>query len=123
MAPVTLRRALAELGAHPTDSGAERRTLRWLTAEGLAPDETQFPIRCSDGVTVRADFAWVGQRVSLEYLGDRWHSLPSDLAKDAVRTNGVVTAGWLQLVLTEAQLTARDPRFLTQLRAALAGRG
>ena len=118
-----LRRVLDQLEGVDTDSGSEWETLAWLRAEGLAPDTTQHPIRCSDGVTVHADLAWIPERVSVEYLGDRWHSLPSAVATDAVRTNGVVTVGWLQLLLTREQLRRRDRRFLRQLRHALASRG
>ena len=68
---------------------------------------------------VHADFAWTAPQVCVEYLGDRWHSLPGDVATDAVRTNGVTTAGWFQLLLTGRQLDGRDPRFIDQLRAAI----
>ena len=118
-----LDRVLTQLDGRRTDSGEEREALEWLISLGLEPDETQYPIRCSDGVVIHADFAWIQQRVALEYLGDRWHSLPSAVSTDAVRSNGVVTAGWLQLLLTRDQLRRRDVRFVRQLRGALAERG
>ena len=104
-----LRRVAAKLREDPTDSGEERTALAWLIDEGLAPDKTQHRVRCSDGVDVHGDFAYLPERVSVEYLGSRWHSLPEVVTTDALRSNGAVTAGWFRLLLTDRQLEARDP--------------
>ena len=120
----TVERTACDVAGRRADRWPEERDAwAWLMAEGLPPDEMQFPVLCSDGVEVRADFAWLPERVSIEYLGGRWHSLPQDVATDAVRSNGIVTAGWFQLLLTKRQLERRDRRFLEQLRGVLAQRG
>lgn len=70
-------------------------------------------------MTVELDIAYPDEQVFVDCLGFPWHSLPSALALDTVRGNGVVAAGWVCLGLTQEQFARRCPVFLRQLRTML----
>lgn len=79
-------------------------------------------MRAEDDVLCELDIAYPDEMVYVDCRGFPFHSLPSALCLDDVRTNGIVAAGWLGLALDEPQLAARSATFLRQLRGLLAAR-
>lgn len=117
-----LRRVLDQLDGTSSGSQFERGVRGWLQANGLPPHPCLYPIVAEDGVPVELDIAYPDEMVYVDCRGFPFHSLPEVLVTDSVRANGVVAAGWLQLVLTQEQYACRDPRFLRQLRGLLEAR-
>jgi very-short-patch-repair endonuclease len=75
--------------------------------------------RSGDGPTfvARVDFAWVAQRLALEYDG-LWHAEPGQFRRDRDRLNRLTAAGWRVVFVTAADLH-RPELLLARLRAAL----
>ncbi|TNH31051.1 hypothetical protein FHG89_04490 [Micromonospora orduensis] len=110
---------LADPGAQsPPESQLRVR----LVLGGLPRPVTRQPIRVAGGLVLHPDLAWPEFRVALEYDG-RWHSDPQQLHRDRRRLNLLVGAGWLVLHVTSRRLHGEFPAVLSEVRAALIGRG
>lgn len=117
-----LRAVLEQLQGSSSDSGFERRSRAWLCEAGLPPHPCLYPVRAEDDVLCELDIAYPEEMVYVDCRGFPFHSLPSALCIDDVRSNGIVAAGWLGLALDEPQLAARSSTFLRQLRSLLSAR-
>jgi hypothetical protein len=99
--PMTLRRVLAArvVGYDPGESELEGRIRRIIDRCGLPAPVQQFEVRLPSG-RYRIDFAWPIERVFLEGNGFGFHSMASDLDRDARRQNDLVADGWRPIEIT-----------------------
>ena len=92
-------------GYDPGDSPLETRIVQVIREHGFPAPEQQFRIG-----RYRLDFAYPAARVFLEGNGFGFHSMASDLDRDAVRQNTLVGLGWRPLTFTwrmsDAQIVA-----------------
>ncbi len=107
---VTLADGLAE-------SPQETRLRLVLGASDLPDPVAQFEVRDGPTFVARVDFAWVAQRLALEYDG-LWHAEPGQFRRDRDRLNRLTAAGWRVVFVTAADLH-RPELLLARLRAAL----
>lgn len=78
-----------------------------LVAAGLAPDESQFPIRDEHGdLVARVDFVYLKARLIVEVDGFEFHRERADYRKDRRRGNAFCRADWALL-----RFTWEDVRF------------
>jgi len=104
-------RALLErhqLGA--TDSRWEICTAQLLEAEGFGAPVRQHPIHADGKLIARADLAYPGVKLVIEYDSDQWHDGTARRHRDAARRNRLRSLGWTVIEVTPAQL--RDPKRL-----------
>lgn len=86
-------------GYDPGESTLEARIMLLLIENSL-PMPTQQHRLEFDRARYRLDFAWPDRRVYLEGNGFGWHSLSSDLDRDARRPNELVLDGWRPIEIT-----------------------
>ncbi|NUT23475.1 MAG: hypothetical protein HOV77_30255 [Hamadaea sp.] len=111
---------LADGGA---ESPGESRGRLMLVTNGVPRPVTQFVITHRGAFIARVDMAWPDYRVALEYDGFEYHSSRSDLARDRVRLNQQVLAGWLVIHVTGDRLRRDLPAVVAEVLAALRKRG
>lgn len=106
--------------ASPLADSPMESVLRWLIHDaGLPMPVLQHPVRDSGGVVVAAaDMAWPERKVLVEFDGDV-HRERKTFVKDRRRQNRVVTAGWLILRFTSADVYGDPEGVLAQIRKAL----
>ncbi|MPZ89002.1 MAG: hypothetical protein GEU81_13215 [Nitriliruptorales bacterium] len=116
-----LRAVLEQLSGTSSDSGFERRARSWLCDRGLPPHPCLYPVRAEDDVVVELDIAYPDEMVFIDCHGFPWHSSPSSLLTDNIRSNGLAALDWVGLRLDEEQLAtpSRAAVFLRQLRRLL----
>jgi hypothetical protein len=103
----SLRSLLAQRNLGVTDSGWEVRTAQLLVAAGFPEPTRQHPIRDRTGKEIaRADLAYPGAMLVLEYDSNEWHSGVTRRHRDAERRNRLRALGWTVLEVTPAQLGA-----------------
>jgi very-short-patch-repair endonuclease len=108
-----LRELLGERTFRLTDSELERRFLRLVGETGLPIPLTQQRLN-----GFRVDFVWPDLRLVVETDGLTYHRTPAQQARDRVRDQAHLAAGFTPLRFTHAQV-----RFRGRLRALHAGRG
>lgn len=128
---------LTEAAAALTGPGCRRVQQAVGRADGLAgsPQETrlrlllhgsalprpvaQHDVHDADGRWIaRVDFAWLEQKLALEYEGV-WHGERQQVARDRARLNKLTAAGWTVVFVTAADLL--DPvQLVARVGAALA---
>ncbi len=96
----SLRRILDRRTFTLTDSELERRFLRLVRRAGLPTPKTQQRVN-----GLRVDFFWPELLLVVETDGLRYHRTASQQAKDRVRDQVLVTAGFTVLRFTHAQVT------------------
>ncbi|MBI5089164.1 MAG: hypothetical protein HZB15_09990 [Actinobacteria bacterium] len=113
-----LRRVLAARipGYDPGESELEARIRRVLDRASLPAPVHQH--RVSFGPRrYRIDFAWPDRKVFLEGNGFGFHSIATDLDRDARRQNELVLEGWRPIEITwrmsDAEIATTLRRFLT----------
>ena len=96
-----LRRVLAARlpGYDPGESELEARIARLIDQAGLAKPTQQHRVQFGRD-RYRIDFAWPDRKVYLEGNGFGFHSLSSDLDRDARRQNRLVLGGWRPIEIT-----------------------
>jgi hypothetical protein len=106
--------------ADPRAESPMESVVRWLFhAGGLPAPELQYVVRDAAGVFLaRADFAWLQQRVLVEFDGDL-HRERDVFVKDVRRQNGVVAAGWTMLRYTSADALGRADDMVAEVRRAV----
>jgi very-short-patch-repair endonuclease len=94
--------------------------LRWLLlAAGVPAPELQFVVRSPDGRFLgRADMAWPGRRVLVEFDGDI-HRDRAVFVNDLRRQNQLIAAGWTVLRFTSADVLGRPDEVVAAIRRAL----
>jgi hypothetical protein len=126
-----------QLGLRPTGRGSARArdvlpvgdaraespmesVLRWLIHEASLPAPVlQHTIRDPDGAFLgRADLAWPGHKVIVEFDGDV-HRERAVFVNDVRRQNRLVAAGWLMLRFTSADVLGRPGDVVAEIRRAL----
>ncbi len=98
-------RRVAELADGRAASRPESMVRVLLHLADLYP-EIQYTITDAEGDVARVDFAFVDQRVAVEYDGE-WHALRTQLTKDRRRMNRIDAAGW-RIVFITADMLAGD---------------
>lgn len=86
-------------GYDPGESQLEARIMLVLIDNGLPLPSQQHKIEIGDR-RYRLDFAWPERMLYLEGNGFGWHSLSSDLDRDARRQNELVLQGWCPIEIT-----------------------
>jgi hypothetical protein len=97
----TLRKVLARRlpGYDPGESALEARIMRVIDRNGIPRPEQQYRLTFGSR-RYRLDFAWPDQHVYLEGNGFGFHSLTTDLDRDARRQNDLVADGWVPIEIT-----------------------
>jgi very-short-patch-repair endonuclease len=94
--------------------------LRWLLhAAGVPAPALQFGIVTPDG-TFRADLAWPGRKVLVEFDGDV-HRQRAVFVGDLRRQNALVAAGWTVLRFSSADVLGRPREVVAAVLRALRG--
>jgi very-short-patch-repair endonuclease len=107
-----LRRLLDRRTFALTDSALERRFLRLVRQAHLPAPKTQQRVN-----GFRVDFLWSRLRLIVETDGLRYHRTPSQQAKDRVRDQVLVAAGFIVLRFTHAQVTFEPAHVVETLRS------
>ena len=89
-----------------------------LMEAGIAPPDLQTRIETPSGA-VRVDFCWPEQRVVLEAEGFLTHGQRDALARDCVRGNGIVLAGYTLLRVAWEHVTVAPSYVVGIVAAAL----
>jgi very-short-patch-repair endonuclease len=95
-----------------TDSELERRFFRLVRRARLPTPKTQQWVS-----GFRVDFFWPELQLVVETDGLRYHRTPSQQAKDRVRDQMLVAAGFVVLRFTHAQVTYEPQHVVQTLRA------
>jgi very-short-patch-repair endonuclease len=101
------------------DSGWEVRTAQVLEAAGFGPPVRQHPIYDGAAVVARADLAYPGAKLVIEYDSDQWHSGTERRHADAARRNRLRALGWTVIEVTPATLR-RPTQLLSAVETVLA---
>ena len=96
------------------ESTKERQVLGWLRSAGLEPVQQHRVV--INGKRRRLDFAFVDEKVGLEYQGFKDHTVYGTFADDFDRATEFTLAGWLLIFYTGETTKATA---LRQVRAAL----
>jgi very-short-patch-repair endonuclease len=108
---VAQARRVVELADGRAASRPESMVRVLLRMAGLDP-EVQYTITDAEGEVARVDFAFIEQRVAVEYDGE-WHALRMQLTKDRRRMNRIDAAGW-HIVFITADMLKGDGREAVQ---------
>jgi very-short-patch-repair endonuclease len=65
------------------------------------------------------DLAYPAHRVAIEYEGEHHLTDPAQWAKDILRYERLIAAGWLPIRVTKDELFRHPDRLVTRVRAAL----
>jgi very-short-patch-repair endonuclease len=109
----SLRRILDRRTFALTDSELERRFLRLVGRARLPVPKTQQRV-----AGFRVDFFWPDLRLVVETDGLRYHRTASQQARDRVRDQALVAAGFTVLRFTHAQVTYEPDHVVAILKAA-----
>ncbi|WP_138734839.1 endonuclease domain-containing protein [Modestobacter excelsi] len=112
-----LAREVVALADGLAESPQETRLRLVLHASDLPDPVAQYVVRDGRAFVARVDFAWVAQRLALEYDGI-WHAEPGQFRRDRERLNRLTAAGWRVVFVTAADLR-RPELLLARLRAEL----
>jgi very-short-patch-repair endonuclease len=111
-----LRRILDRRTYRLTDSELERRFLRVIRRGRLPEPLTQRRVN-----GLRVDFYWPDLRLIVETDGLRYHRTPTQQAKDRVRDQRLLAAGFTVLRFTYAQVAFEPDEVIATLRAVANG--
>jgi very-short-patch-repair endonuclease len=110
----TLRRLLDQRTFRLTDSELERLFLRLVRRAGLPQPLTQQRVN-----GFRVDFYWPDLGLVVETDGLRYHRTPSQQARDRLRDQAHVAAGFIVLRFTHAQIRFESKDVIRTLRAVV----
>jgi hypothetical protein len=101
---------LDERAAGPPASASrlERLLFKIIADAGLPPTQPQYSFPGRQVVQGCVDAAYPTFGVAIEADGRRWHARRADLARDRLRDNEAVRAGWVTLRFMEPELRC-DP--------------
>lgn len=91
---IVVVRALIPLARPHAESPMESEARLVMHDGGLPEPTLQYEIVDRDGGRWRVDFAWLDQRVAVEYDGFEWHSSPDHLRRDRQKRAALEEAGW-----------------------------
>jgi hypothetical protein len=101
-------------------SWLERRFLELVGSAGLPRPVTQQVLGRAGDRLIRVDCRFPGTPVVVELLGYRWHSTPTQLARDTERLNALVLDGFVPLQFTYQQVVQRSAHVVATVAEALA---
>lgn len=117
----SMRTLLGLPGAGVPESVFERRLLRAVVNAGLPAPIPQYEVRAEGRLVARVDLAYPARRLAIEAAGFRWHSLRSDVERDAQRQSALAALGWRVIRITWSQLHDRPDHVTHVIREALRG--
>lgn len=91
---IVVVRALIPLARPHAESPMESEARLVMHDGGLPEPTLQHEIVDRGGRRWRVDFAWLDQRVAVEYDGFEWHSSPDHLRRDRQKRAALEEAGW-----------------------------
>jgi hypothetical protein len=97
-------RKLLETRGGGTDSGWEVRLERILVSAGLPRPRRQYEVRHEGKLVARADLAYPGYQIAIEYEGVRWHTGRARLDRGSAREIKLATIGWHVLHVTKTTM-------------------
>ncbi len=115
-----VRQVLAEheIGTTETRTDFEEVLFSIVDAAGIHRPVCDYAIETGEEIPLTVDFAWVPERVVVEFDSIRWHSTPIARARDRRRYRSLSLAGWTPLPFSEKDVA--DPsRIAGELSAAL----
>jgi hypothetical protein len=86
---------------------------------GLLIPELQYEIIDGNGEHRRVDFAWLDERVAVEYDGLDWHSGPDAMRRDRRRTAALMDVGWVVIAIVFEDVRYRAWEFVARIDAQL----
>ncbi len=114
--------AIIELGAVPTRSELEDRTLQALEEHGLPRPLVNAPVRIGSR-TFEVDFLFADRRLVIEADGARFHDTPISRRDDAERQAMLEAAGYRLVRVTWNQVTRETAQTIRRVRSAYAAQG
>jgi very-short-patch-repair endonuclease len=104
-----------------TESVLEDLFRQILQDAGLPLPRAQVPVRDASGrVVARVDFAYPKRRLAIEIDGFRFHSDIETFARDRVRQNAVIAAGYRMMRYTARDLREAPARVVADISRSLA---
>lgn len=100
---------------------AERLAVKLLRARGVTGWTANWRTEIQ-GVVVVVDLAFRDIRLAIEIDGFAFHSSPERFRHDRVRQNALVSAGWMVLRFTWADLTRQPEKFVADVVQAIGQR-
>jgi hypothetical protein len=86
---------------------------------GLPEPLVNVPVYDGDALIGIVDLAYPARRVAIEYEGEQHLTDPAQWAKDILRYERLIAAGWLPIRVTKDELFRHPDRLVTRVRAAL----
>ena len=93
----------------------ESRSRQLVIDAGLPAPEPQLELLLPNGFR-RLDMGYRQHRIGIEYDGEDFHTGVGTMSRDRERHNGIISAGWVELHLTAADIYRHPERFLADLR-------
>lgn len=100
------------------ESPPESRLRVRLVLAGIPAPVPQYDVMNNGRWLARVDLAWPERRVAVEYDG-HWHADPAQLRKDRRRLNGLISAGWTVLHVTDDRLRHDLDGLVAEIRSVL----
>ncbi len=102
------------------ESVFERRLMRALKRAKCPQPVPQHEVRSNGRLIARVDLAYPSKQLAIEAEGFEWHSIRSDVERDARRQSALAAQGWRVIRLTWTELHDRPDEVVATIRAALA---
>jgi hypothetical protein len=115
-----IRRVLADhgIGTTETRTGFEEALFSIVDGAGIRRPVCNYVIEVGEEEPISVDFAWIPERVAVEFDSWRWHSAPIAQARDKRRYRALTLAGWMVLPMSERDV-AEPERVAGEIRSAL----
>ncbi len=119
-----LREALhARVDTAFPESEQETALLALLVSNGLPEPQPQYSIYDESGTFLaRVDAAYPGSRIAIEYDSDLHHSDTGALARDNVRRNRLIAAGWTVIAARRTDIISGGHQLSQAVGASLKSR-
>ncbi len=115
-----IRQVLAEheIGTTETRTDFEEVLFTIVDAAGIRRPVCDYPIEAGEEEPITVDFAWISERVVVEFESWRFHSDPIAQARDLRRYRALTLAEWIVLPIPERDI-ASPGRVEADLRKGL----
>ncbi len=107
-----------EIGTTETRTDFEEILFEIVDRAGIRRPVCDFPIEAGEEVPLTVDFAWIPERVVVEFDSLRWHRNSFAQARDKRRYRSLALAGWKPLPFSEKDVADPD-RIAREVEAAL----
>lgn len=98
------------------DSGREAEVKQLIWAAGLPTPQPHFVVCDGNWRIAEVDFAWVAEKMTLQFHGNRDHLKVRQFYRDHDQGSRLVAAGWMPLVSTRDELDNHPLRLMERLR-------